>query len=155
MAVPSLFRRSGFAAPWRELDEIENRMSRLFREPTFPAEDMGWAPAVEVVENDRELRLTAELPGVDPEDVEIELEQNVLTIRGEKNEEKEEEKEEGERKYRIWERSYGEFSRSFTLPSTVDAEKIEAKFDQGVLTVHLPKTREATGRRIPVESARK
>ena len=145
-------RRLPALAPWREIDGLENRISRLLGEPFGETEPFGWTPAVNVVETDAEMTLTAELPGVAPEDVEIELENNVLSIHGEKKVEREE-KEEG--KVRIYERAYGEFTRSFTLPATVNPEKIAAEFENGVLTVHMPKTAEARGRRIKVEARKK
>jgi HSP20 family protein len=101
-------------------------------------EPVGWVPTVEVVETDAELVLTAELPGLEKENVEITFENEMLTIRGEKKEEKKEEKNGG--KYLMWERTYGEFVRTFTLPKTIEAAKIAAEMKNGVLTIHLPKT---------------
>lgn len=135
----------------RRGDGFENRLRRMMEEAFGEVEGIGWHPAVQVTETADELKLTAELPGMKAEDVEIELEDDVLTLHGVKKEEKEEEKTEGEVTYRVAERSYGEFSRSFTLPSTVDAEEIEAKFTDGILTVRMPKTSEARGRKIEVE----
>lgn len=143
-------RRFPALAPWREIDGFENRLRRMFGEALGETEALGWAPAVDVVETDDELKLTAELPGVGPEDVEIELEGNMLTIRGEKKLEREETKAEG--RARVFERVYGEFSRSFTVPAAVDPEKITAEFQNGVLMVHMPKTTEAKGRRIEVHA---
>lgn len=145
-------RWSSALAPRREIDGFETRLRRLFEEPFFETETMGWMPAVDVVEKDNELMLTAELPGVASEDVDIELEGNLLRIHGEKKGEREEEETKGERKVRVWERTYGEFSRSFTLPGYVDPAKVAAEFENGVLTVHLPKAAEAKGRRIKVEA---
>ena len=144
--------RRAAMTPWRQFDGFENQVRRLLEETMGEAETFGWTPAVNVVENDDEMKLTAELPGVSPDDVDIEIENNVLSIRGEKKVEHEE-REEG--KFRIYERAYGEFTRSFTLPATVNAEKIAAEFENGVLTVHLPKTAEARGRRIKVEAKKK
>ena len=136
--------------PWAETEGFENRLNKLFDEPfmtpTFTTAE--WLPTVDVAETDDALLLTAEMPGLTEEDVEIELEGNVLTLRGEKKEEYEKEEEKGERRMRIWERRYGKFARSFTVPNTVDAEKIEAEFENGILKIHLPKTLEAKGRRI-------
>lgn len=132
-------------------DGFENEVRRLLDEAFGEAETIGWRPAVEVTETADELELTAELPGMSRDDVEIELEDDMLTIRGVKEEQKEEEKEEGEVTYRMAERSYGEFSRSFTVPSTVDAEAISAEFRDGVLTVTMPKTAESRGRKIEIE----
>ena len=138
--------------PWRPFDGFDNRIRRLMEETLGEAEPFGWTPAVNVVESEAEMKLTAELPGVSMDDVDIEIENNVLSIRGEKKVEHEE-REEG--KFRIYERAYGEFTRSFTLPATVNADKIAAEFENGVLTVHLPKTAEARGRRIKVEAKKK
>jgi HSP20 family protein len=144
--------RRSTLAPWREMNELQNRLRRFLGEPLFEAETMGWFPAMDLVETDGELELTAELPGVDPKDVDVEIEGSVLTVRGEKRGEREEEQTREGRKVRISERSYGEFSRSFTLPSTVDAEKIKAEFQKGLLKVQLPKRKEAMGRRIEVKA---
>lgn len=149
-ALPT--RRFPTLTPWREYDGFENRIRRLLGEAFGETETFGWTPAVNVMETDEELKLTAELPGIAPEDVEIELEGNVLTIRGEK---RMEHKEEEEGKLRVYERAYGEFTRSFTLPATVNAEKIAAEFENGVLMVHMPKTAEARGRRIKVEAKKR
>ena len=101
-----------------------------------------------VEETAEELVLTAELPGLTDDDIEIELENSVLTIRGEKNAERHEGDE--SKKYHVWERSYGSFQRSFTLPRTVAPDKIEADFEKGVLHVRMPKAPEAKGRRIAI-----
>jgi HSP20 family protein len=106
-------------------------------------------PAVSVSEAKDELLLTAELPGLTEDDITVELENNVLTVSGEKNEVREEDDE--ERKYHVYERSYGSFSRSFTLPRTVDGQNIVATFDHGILTVKLPKVAEAKGRKIEIQ----
>lgn len=105
------------------------------------------APETDVVETEREIRVVTEMPGLKPEDVEVDVENNVLTIRGEKREERGE----GEGgKYHLAERRYGTFARSFVLPRDVDADRIEAAFDQGVLTVRIPKSERAQRRRIQV-----
>lgn len=149
--------RGGFPTftPWRELDELQNRLSRLFDESfgrtSMPSETSGWIPAVDVQEVADGIVLTAELPGMAKDDVDIELENNVLTLRGEKKEEREEGGD-ADRRYHLWERSYGAFQRSFTLPRTVDAENIQAEFHNGVLIVTMPKTAEARGRRIEIQA---
>ena len=102
-----------------------------------------------VEESKDELILTAELPGMSENDISIEMENNVLTISGEKLEQRTEGDE--ERRYHLWERRYGTFQRSFTLPRTVKADEIRATYDNGVLRVHLPKVAEAKGRKIAVE----
>lgn len=137
-------------SPWRDLDTLTNRLNQLFDEPFAGTGGNGtpWMPAVNVEETADVLRLTAELPGMSREDVEIELENNVLTIRGEKSTEHEEGSE--ERRYHLWERRYGSFQRSFSLPRTVSPEDISAEFADGVLTVVMPKAAEARGRRIEI-----
>jgi HSP20 family protein len=106
------------------------------------------APATDVVENEREIRVIAELPGINAEDVDIDLENNVLTIRGEKREERNETDEQGT--FHLAERRYGQFSRSFILPRDVDSDAIEANFENGVLTVRIPKSEKARRRRIEI-----
>jgi HSP20 family protein len=133
-----------FLSLGRELNQAENRLRKLFG-PEFEfgmpmAEPVGWVPNVEIVEHDAELLLTAELPGLVKEDVDITFENDVLTIRGEKKkEETKEEKVDGV-KWHVWERGYGEFIRSFTLPKTIETAKISAEMKDGVLKVRLPKT---------------
>ena len=137
-------------APWRELDEVTNRLARMFDEAGL-RRDNGttmWAPQVNVAESAEELVFTAELPGMSRDQVSIELEQNVLTISGEKVEERTEGEE--ERKYHLWERSYGSFRRSFTLPRPVNADDATARFENGILEIRLPKAPEAKGRRIEI-----
>lgn len=133
--------------PWRELDQLTNRLGRMF-DTDWPTPSSGgdWMPAVNVEESQDELLLTAELPGMTDDDVEIELENNILTIRGERTEERSD----GERRFHLWERRYGSFQRSFTLPRTVQADGISAEFENGLLRVHMPKAPEAKGRRIEI-----
>jgi HSP20 family protein len=138
--------------PWRELDTLTNRLGEMFGD-TPNAPDGTWVPAVNVEETANELRLTAELPGLNSDDIELELENNVLTLRGEKDDTRETGDE--ARRYHVWERRYGSFQRSFTLPRTVKAEEIEAEFVDGVLHVRLPKVPEAKSRRIAVRSTAK
>ena len=129
---------------------MTNRLARFFEDPSTFTGMAGdhWVPAVSVSETADELTLTAELPGLKEEDLNIELENNVLTLSGEKNELRTEGDE--ERRFHVWERRYGTFSRSFTLPRSVDGSNIVATFDHGVLTVTLPKVAEAKGRKIEI-----
>lgn len=143
-------RRRTAMAPWREFDRLSQLSKELFG--NGEVEEFGWRPVVDVVETDDELRLTAELAGVKPEDLEIEVEGDTLRIHGEKKEERKEEKEKGESRYRVWERSYGEFSRAFTLPSSVSADEVQADFKNAVLTVHMPKKETAKGRKVRIET---
>ena len=107
-----------------------------------------WMPACDVVEDQAQLRISLELPGVRPEDVKVSVENSVLTVRGEKRQESEDK---GERWHR-YERSYGAFERTFTLPSTVDSERVQATAHNGVLTLTLPKSEKAKPREIPVKA---
>ncbi len=144
------YRDRNWLSPWREFDQVSNRLSRLFGNQSLgDLEGSSWLPAVNIEETKDELLLTAELPGLRREDVEIELENSVLAIRGRKeaiNEESE------DRKYHVWERRYGSFQRSFSLPRTVAADDISATFEDGVLQIHLPKAAEAKGRTIEIHS---
>jgi HSP20 family protein len=124
--------------------------------PAFPrmfgtSGDRGFAitPHMDVRENDKEIVVEAELPGIDEKNVSLALQDGVLTIRGEKKHEHDEEKE----NYRVMERRYGSFQRSLRLPDTVDEDKVEASFNNGVLKVSLPKRPEAIGkqRTIPIK----
>jgi len=140
---------------WPVLDpDYPNRLGRLLghmlESPLQRDENSSlfghWMPPVDAIEERDTIRLVAELPGVKPEDVKISLENNVLTLRGEK---KKEEERQDDKAYRF-ERTYGMFERSFTLPVTVDANKIVAKFESGLLTVLLPKVEAAKPRQITV-----
>ena len=153
MALVRFPYRSSLSAPRTFLDDLPERMRQMFEgtlafEPL--TEPIGWFPAMEIVEKDDALLVTAELPGVKKDDVDITLEEGILTIRGEKKEEIT--KDEKDNKFHMWERKYGSFQRSFTLPNEVEAEKIAAKFDNGILTLTLPKTEKAKvqGRKIPI-----
>jgi HSP20 family protein len=106
-----------------------------------------WTPAVDIAERDDEYLVKVELPGVNKDDVKITLESNILTIRGEKKQEKETKKE----NYHRVERSYGSFERSLTLPTTVKSDKIDANYKDGVLMVSLPKAEEAKTKQIEVK----
>ncbi len=146
-----------FAGVAREMDEMQNRMRRLFDEgfpTTLPAmEPVGWVPVVEIVENTDELILTAELPGMTQENIEVLFEDDVLVLRGEKKEEVREETD--DRRYHLWERTYGAFRRAFTLPRTIDPTKIVAEFKDGVLTVRMPKTAQARAKAHKIAIAKK
>jgi HSP20 family protein len=107
---------------------------------------LAWMPACDIIEDKEQLKVVLELPGVRPEDVKINLENQVLTVRGEKKVAAEESKE----RWHRYERSYGSFERSFTLPGSVDAERIHATAEHGVLTLTLPKSEKAKPREIPV-----
>jgi HSP20 family protein len=137
--------------PFRELAAVQARLNRIFTEPYENGDDAlaqaNWVPPVDVFETaQHELVLKAELPGVKKEDIDLKVENNTLTIRGERKREVET-KEEG---YHRVERSYGGFARSFTLPSTVNAEAVKADYRDGVLTVTLPAREEAKPRQVQI-----
>jgi len=141
--------------PFRELDELQNRLSALFgrapiRKNGSKDEALAvaeWAPVVDIVEDDNEYLIKAELPEVKKEDVKVTVQDDVLTISGERMFEKEEKG----RKYHRMERAYGSFARSFTLPEDADGEKVAAEFKDGVLKVHLPKSEQAKPKSIEVK----
>ena len=137
-----------YRSPWREIDQITHGLNRWFDSDWAPATRRSdWAPAVNVEETGEELLLTAELPGLTGSDVSVELENNVLTVQGEKSEGH---KESEDSRYHVWERRYGSFQRSLVLPRTVQADQISADFEDGVLTVRMPKSADAKGRRIEI-----
>ena len=161
MALVRYAPRSAFAS-WPDLDLFSNRLSRVLGntwDNTAPAGN--WIPAVNVEEAADELLLTAELPGMREEDVTVNIENNILTIRGEKREsytaggEAEGEEGDEEHNYHVSERRYGSFHRSFTLPRSVQPDAIAAEFDSGILTVRLPKAPEAKSRTIEIASKTK
>jgi HSP20 family protein len=143
-------RRNGEGDPFTAL---QRRMNGLFDEffgrPTELWDGYGdsFAPRVDLNETDKEVRITAELPGLDEKDIEVTLTGNMLTIKGEKKEEQEEEKGES------WhsERSYGYFERTVQVPEEIDSDKVEAKFKKGVLKLTLPKKPEAQSKRRKIE----
>lgn len=141
--------------PFANLQRLNRMLDEAFavwpgdREGGTSAPAAAWTPAVDVFEDKDGLRIIAELPGVKPEDVKLSLENNVLTIRGEKRQVAEEKTERVHR----YERSYGAFERTFTLPATVDAERIAAGYEHGVLTVTLPKVERARPREITISVA--
>jgi len=131
-------------------DSLFRQLSDMQVPHEFLTESIGWTPLVELVDTGEEFVLTAELPGIDPKDIDIDLEDDRLTIRGTKKDELEKE----DREYQIYERRYGSFERSFSLPRSVDSEKIEANFENGVLTIRLPKTEVARGRKIEIKNGK-
>jgi HSP20 family protein len=141
--------------PFHNVGSVQNRMSRMFDE-AFRGQPVGseddwalggnWAPAVDIFEHEGNIVLKAELPGVDAKGVDIRVENNVLSLRGERKFESEVKRED----YHRVERAYGTFSRSFTLPNVVDTEKIEAKYKDGVLRVTLPQKEEAKPKQISI-----
>jgi len=141
--------------PFRNLVTVQDRMNRIFEEafrgaPRGTEEEWAlggaWAPAVDIYEHEGNLVLKAELPGIDLKDVDVQVENNVLTLRGERKFDAEVKREE----YHRVERAYGTFSRSFTLPNVIDTAKIKAEFKEGVLRVTLPQREEAKPKQISI-----
>jgi HSP20 family protein len=142
--------------PLQELNSLRRQMNHLFdgffgRTTTLtPFEETlnGWefGPPVDIYEDDQRLTFKVEVPGIDEKDIKVEVQNDVLTVRGERSMEKDTKEE----NFRRMERHYGTFSRSFTLPSTVDPEKIEASYSHGVLAIQMPKRAEARAKQIKV-----
>jgi len=138
--------------PFRQVATLQDRMNRLFRESFNQAgqdeslTNTNFAPAVDVYEDEHNVTLKIEVPGIDEKDIDVRIENNTLTVHGERKIEKEEKEE----NYRRVERQYGSFIRTFTLPTTVDSEKVSANYDKGVLKIALPKKAEAKPKQIKV-----
>jgi HSP20 family protein len=136
--------------PFRGLSTLQDQFNRLFNESfrNQPEESAltTWAPAVDIYETPNELVVKADLPDVNEKDIDVRVENNLLTIRGERKFEKSV----SEENFLRVERTYGAFSRSFSLPNTVNAEKIGAEYKNGVLTVTLPKREESKPRQVKV-----
>jgi HSP20 family protein len=142
--------------PFRELEELSERLNRVFgrlpvrRDNSKEALTVAdWVPAVDISESEGEYLIKAELPGVKKEDIKVTLQEGVLTIQGERKQEKEEK---GKKYHRI-ERSYGTFMRSFTLPDSADDSKVSAEFKDGLLYLHVPKSEKAKPKAIEVKVA--
>jgi HSP20 family protein len=140
--------------PFRDLASMQDRINRIFGDAYLrnTEDDVlnrgDWRPPVDIYENDKhEIVLRAELPGLKREDLDIRVENNTLTLRGERKHDAEVKQE----SYHRVERSYGAFSRSFSLPATVNTEKVQATFADGVLTITLPMREEAKPRQIQVQ----
>ncbi len=138
--------------PFREFSTLQDRMNRLFRDSYGPEgreeslTTASFAPPVDVYEDEHTVTLKIEVPGIDENDIDVRVENNVLTVHGERKFEKEEKEE----NFRRVERQYGSFTRTFTLPSTVDAENVSASYDKGILKIALPKKAEAKPKQIKV-----
>ncbi|HET6674580.1 MAG TPA: Hsp20/alpha crystallin family protein [Nitrospiraceae bacterium] len=140
--------------PWKELEEVEKRLSAVWGRPPAKTEAgkeamtvAEWAPLVDISEDEKEYVIKADLPDVKKEDVRISVQDDVVSISGERKYEKEEK---GKKYHRV-ERSYGSFMRSFTLPEDADGGKISAEYKDGVLQVHLPKSEKTKPKTIEVK----
>src|ERR1700721_679224 len=138
--------------PFREFSPLQDRMNRLFRESYNEGgrdESLtasSFAPAVDFYEDEHNVTLKIEVPGIDEKDIDVRIENNTLTVHGERKFDKEEKEE----NYRRVERQYGSFTRTFTLPQTVDQESVQADYDKGVLKIKLAKKQEAKPKQIKV-----
>jgi HSP20 family protein len=136
--------------PYREFATLQDRLNRLFQGSFADSQDSltssSFNPAVDVYEDEHAVNLKIEVPGIDEKDLDIRVENNTLTVHGERKFEKEEKEE----NFRRVERQYGSFTRSFTLPQTVDSESVSANYDKGVLKISLPKKAEAKPKQIKV-----
>ena len=136
--------------PFRDLLNLQNQVSRVFQDFNRGSDELltsgTFVPPVDIYEDEHSITLKLEIPGINEKDIDIRLENNTLTVRGERSFEKEEKE---ENFHRI-ERRYGSFARSFTLPNTVDPENVEASYENGVLRVKLAKRAEAKPKQIKV-----
>ena len=138
--------------PFRDMVTLREKMNRLF-EDVFTGQREGkelaastWAPAVDIFETENDLVMTAEVPGIDEKDIEIKIEDNTLILKGARKFEKETKEE----NYHRIERSYGSFYRAFTLPNSIDPEKIQAEHENGVLKITMPKRTELKPRKVKI-----
>jgi HSP20 family protein len=137
--------------PFRELNALQNRMNRLFEEQYGGGREESltagaFVPPVDIYEDEHSVQLKLEVPGIEEKDLDVKVENNTLTVSGERKFEKEEKEE----NFRRVERRYGSFTRSFTLPNTVSTDDINAQYDNGVLTIKLAKRAEAKPKQIKV-----
>ena len=137
--------------PFREFNTLQERMNRLFHDSYGEGREealttSSFAPPVDVYEDEHNVTLKIEVPGIDEKDIDVRIENNTLTVHGERKFEKEEKEE----NFRRVERQYGSFTRTFTLPNTVDVDKVSASYDKGVLKIALPKKAEAKPKQIKV-----
>lgn len=153
--------KSSARLPARELSTVRNRLRHFLEEPfgltmDFPfnierrMSELLWSPAVEATENEKEYLITAELPGISQENIEVNVVDGVLTLRGTKDEERK--SEDKEKTFHLWEREYGKFERTFRFPMAVLDDKVSAEFLNGVLTVRIPKAevQRPAARTVPI-----
>jgi HSP20 family protein len=138
--------------PFREFSTLQDRMNRLFHDSFGDGREealttTAFAPAVDVYEDEHNVTLKIEVPGIDEKDIDVRIENNTLTVHGERKFERDEKEE----NYRRVERQYGSFTRNFTLPNTVETENVSANYDKGVLKIKLAKKAEAKPKQIKVK----
>jgi HSP20 family protein len=142
--------------PFRDLSMLQDRMNRMFEDAgrgwrgDEPAATTSWSPAVDIYETESDITVQAELPGVARKDITLNIEKNVLTLKGERRFEKETKQE----NYHRIERAYGGFSRSFSIPAIVDEEKIKADYNDGILKIVLPKREQVKPKQIQIGETR-
>ncbi|MBS3818208.1 Hsp20/alpha crystallin family protein [bacterium] len=143
--------------PFRDLMTLKDRMDRIF-EDTFRTQGeekelmpSTWSPSVDIFEDESNVVLSIELPGIEEKNIDVNIEDNALTVKGERNIEKEDKKE----NYHRIERAYGSFYRSFSIPNYVDVDKIEAQHENGVLKITMPKKAESKPRKVKVLKGKK
>jgi len=139
--------------PFRELEGIQTRLNHLFGDTPRAVDDdhffANWTPAVDIQETEKEYIVKADLPDVKKEDVKVEIDDDVLTVEGERRQEKEEKT----KRFHRTERAYGKFVRRFSLPTRVDGTNVKAEFKNGVLNVRLPKTEATKSKAIEIQVA--
>jgi len=150
--IPVSRNRNVARRDWSPFDTLQREIDRLFDDfsrglPTFRSPDL--TPTIDVTETDREIEITAELPGLEEKDVEVNVAENLLTIRGEKKAEKEDKS----KNYHVVERTYGAFARSIALPDGVDPDAIKATIAKGVLKVTVPKPAPAQAKKVEIKAA--
>lgn len=137
--------------PWREIEDMFDRYTRAIGKPRndrqLTGADSDWTPRVDIQETEKDFVISAEIPGIGKDDVNVDIADGILTIKGERKQEKEEK---GKIFHRI-ERSYGSFRRSFTLPDNVDENKIKASFKDGMLSLNIPKTPKTEPKAIEIK----
>ena len=140
--------------PWNSMDQFRREMGRMFEQQHSSSSEeessiatSDWAPAVDIKETDKEFLIHADIPGVNPDDIDVHMEDGMLTIKGERDSETKEERD----GYKRIERQRGTFYRRFSLPDTANADKISAKSKNGVLEINIPKQEKAQARKIEVK----
>lgn len=139
--------------PWNSMDQLRREMGRMFEQQNTSSEEgssiatSDWTPAVDIKETEKEFLIHADIPGVNPDDIDVHMEDGMLTIKGERDSETKEERE----GYKRIERQRGSFYRRFSLPDTANADKISAKSKNGVLEITIPKQEKAQPRKIEVK----
>ena len=144
-----LMRRSPFGAFERQMEDMFDRVFRGWPTRRLDTDYVGWVPPLDMVDRKNELVLRADLPGLDRKDIQLSVENGVLTLQGSRQQEKEDQSDD----FYAMERWAGAFSRSIALPQGVDPDHVEASFKNGVLEIHIPKTKEAKGKRIDIRAA--